>query len=89
MKIVTNQPYPNRIQWILENYLGPFAQQGPLGDFDPRRDLEVYVDGTLIPVRSFVFIISPLTLRWEIQKPPRRSEGVLRMGLIDFATQCG
>jgi hypothetical protein len=55
MQIITNQPYPNRIQWILENYHGPFTQVGPYGDFDPRRDLEVYVDGVLTPVSSFVF----------------------------------
>jgi hypothetical protein len=51
----TNLPYPNRIQWILNNYQGPLSQDGPLGDFDPRRDLEVYVDGVLIPVRTFSF----------------------------------
>jgi hypothetical protein len=55
MKIVTNQPFPNRIQWILENYTGPFVQDGPLGIFDPRRDLEVYVDGVLTPVSTFIF----------------------------------
>ncbi len=51
----TNAPYPDRIQWILNDYLGPFIQDGPLGVFDPRRDLEVYVDGQLIPVRTFAF----------------------------------
>ena len=56
MTVKTNAPYPNRIQWILgDYYVGPFTQDGPLGQFDPRRDLEVYVDGTLITVRSFVF----------------------------------
>jgi hypothetical protein len=55
MQIITNLPYPNRIQWVLENYTGPFSQDGPLGSFDPRRDLEVYVDGLLTPVHSFVF----------------------------------
>jgi hypothetical protein len=55
MSVQTNAPYPNRIQWMLGNYTGPFTQDGPLGDFDPRRDLEVYVDGTLVPVRSFTF----------------------------------
>jgi len=51
----TNTPYPDRIQWILNDYLGPFVQEGPLGEFDPRRDLEVYVDGYLTPVRTFAF----------------------------------
>jgi hypothetical protein len=56
MSIQTNAPYPNRIQWILgDSYTGPLTQIGPLGAFDPRRDLRVYVDGTLVSVRSFVF----------------------------------
>lgn len=55
MKIITNAPYPNRIQWVLENYTGPFTQDGPYGDFDPRRDLEVYVDGVRTPIRSYIF----------------------------------
>src|ERR1017187_758873 len=55
MSVETNAPYPNRIQWMLGEYVGPFVQNGPLGSFDPRRDLEVYVDGALIPVRSFTY----------------------------------
>ena len=55
MQIITNLPYLNRIQLLLENYSGPLVQNGPLGYFDPRRDLEVYVDGTLVRIRSFVF----------------------------------
>jgi hypothetical protein len=51
----TNAPYPDRIQWILNEYTGPLAQNGPLGSFDPRRDLEVYVDGQLIAVHTFSF----------------------------------
>jgi hypothetical protein len=31
---------------------GPLVQSGPLGDFDPRRDIEIYVDGDLVPVRT-------------------------------------
>jgi hypothetical protein len=51
----TNEPYPNRIQIVLAPFFGPFVQDGPLGAFDPRRDLEVYVDGVLQPVQTFAF----------------------------------
>ena len=53
----TNGPYPNRIQLPLGNWIGPFVQPAPgtLGDFDPRRDLEVYVDGILVPVQTFSY----------------------------------
>lgn len=51
----TNAPYADRIQIVCDPYVGPFTQDGPLGDFDPRRDLEVYVDGQLVPVLTFTF----------------------------------
>ena len=51
----TNTSYPDRIQWILNEYKGPFIQNGPLGSLDPRRDLEIYVDGQLTPVKNFSF----------------------------------
>jgi hypothetical protein len=51
----TNLSYPNRIQLVLAPLQGPFAQDGPLGAFDPRRDLRVYVDGTLQTVQGFSF----------------------------------
>jgi hypothetical protein len=51
----TNQPYPNRIQLVLAPFVGPFVQDGPLGDFDPRRDLEVYVDGVREVIQTFSF----------------------------------
>lgn len=51
----TNQPYPNRIQIVLTPLIGPFTQDGPLGQFDPRRDIEVWVDGVLTPVQTFTF----------------------------------
>lgn len=54
MEIVTNAPYPNRIQYLIDG-MGPIFQDGPYGNFDPRRDLEVYVDGVLTSVRSFTF----------------------------------
>jgi hypothetical protein len=51
----TNAPYPNRIALWLSPFTGPFVQDGPLGSFDPRRDLQVYVDGTLTTIQSFSF----------------------------------
>ena len=51
----TNAGYPNRIQIVLAPFVGPFVQDGPLGTFDPRRDLEVYVDGVKLPVQTFSF----------------------------------
>lgn len=51
----TNLPYPNRIQIVLAPLVGPFVQDGPLGAFDPRRDLQVYVDGALQTVQTFSF----------------------------------
>jgi hypothetical protein len=51
----TNAPFPNRIQIVLDPYVGPFVQDGPLGSFDPRRDLEVWIDGVLTPVQTFAF----------------------------------
>ena len=55
MRVETNLPYANRIQLLLESYPGPLIQNGPLGQFDPTRDLEVYVDGDLQTVHSFTF----------------------------------
>lgn len=55
MYVQTNQPYSNRIQIVLAPFIGPFGQNGPLGDFDPRRDLQVYVDGVLQVVQSFSY----------------------------------
>ncbi len=55
MYVQTNQPYNDRIQIVCDPYIGPFTQDGPRGSFDPRRELQVSVDGQLIPVRTFVF----------------------------------
>jgi hypothetical protein len=55
MQAITNAPFPDRIQILCAPFIGPFAQDGPLGDFDPRRDLKVFVDGVQIAVRSFAF----------------------------------
>ena len=51
-----NSSYPNRIQLSLGDFIGPLAQPGsPPVDFDPRVDLEVYIDGSLETVKSFSF----------------------------------
>ena len=44
----TNVPYPNRIAIYLAPYVGRSSRDGPLGTFNPQRDLQVYVDGALI-----------------------------------------
>jgi hypothetical protein len=55
MQVQTNQPYTNRVQLLLTPFFGPFVQPGPLGDFDPRRDVEVYVDGVRQVVQTFSY----------------------------------
>ena len=55
MYATTNGPYANRIAIWLAPFFGPFVQDGPLGEFDPRRDLEVYVDGVRQVVQTFAF----------------------------------
>ena len=96
----TNAPYLNRIQLVLTApYVGPFVQAGPLGSFNPTRDLEVYVDGALIPVQTWsfdvvgnrylLFMPQPINLQGVIQvvhrvpSPPFRDAGSLR--LLGFA----
>lgn len=55
MFIQTNGPYPNRIAIVLAPFFGPLIQDGPLGAFDPRRDLEVYVDGVKQVIQTFAY----------------------------------
>lgn len=55
MQVLTNGPYPNRIQILCTPYIGPFVQDGPLGLFNPSRDLDIYVDGVLQTVQTFSF----------------------------------
>jgi len=65
-QVETNAPYTARVQLLLTpaGLTGPLVQfgptggagaTGPLGTFDPRRDLEIYVDGSLINVLTFSF----------------------------------
>jgi|ERR1035437_8025660 hypothetical protein len=55
MYVQTNAPYPNRIQILCTPYIGPFVQAGPLGLFNPIRDLAIYVDGARQTVQTFSF----------------------------------
>jgi hypothetical protein len=50
-----NQPFPNRIQLVLGSFNGPLVQLGPLGQFNPQRDLQVYVDGVRQTVQSSTY----------------------------------
>lgn len=52
---ITNGGLLDRIQLLCSPLVGPFSQNGPLGSFDPRRDVFAYVDGKLIPVTTFSF----------------------------------
>jgi|SRR5208282_1446336 len=52
----TNEPYPSRVQLVINSpFIGPFTQNGPLGAFDPARDLIIYADGVLQTVLSSSF----------------------------------
>lgn len=51
----TDALFPNRIQLVLAPFAGPLVQGGPLGTFDPRRDLSVYTDGVLQTIQTFAF----------------------------------
>jgi len=55
MEAITNGPYPNRLQITCAPYIGPFVQDGPLGLFNPARDLDIYVDGVLQVVQTSSF----------------------------------
>ena len=99
IKVETNAPYPNRIQLILGNMTGPFLQTGPLGFFDPRRDLEVYVDGELTPIRTFTFDYinnryllytqSPFNLQGVIQVVHHMPDPPFAFGVTGFGQQFG
>lgn len=51
---VVNRPYPNRVQLNLGTLPGPLLNPS-LGDFDPRRDIQIYNDGKLMTVDSFTW----------------------------------
>jgi hypothetical protein len=52
--VVLNPAYPNRIQLRLGFFLGPLATADGTA-FNPGRDLEVFVDGTALPIQNFTF----------------------------------
>ena len=53
LTVVTNAPYPNRIQILLGDYIGPLIQPiSPPIEFDPTVDLEVYVDGVPLVIKN-------------------------------------
>lgn len=58
IQAATNASFPNRIELYFSPYIGPLTQTGPLGTFNPTRDLEVYVDGTLFTVQSWSFDVA-------------------------------
>jgi hypothetical protein len=55
ISIQTNGPFPNRIVLNCGPFTGPFSSAGPLGAFNPIRDLEIYIDGVLTPVKTWSF----------------------------------
>jgi hypothetical protein len=55
MQFFTSPSAPNRVQLELGGLLGPFVQDGPLGAFDPRRDLSLFIDGVPTPVVTASF----------------------------------
>ncbi len=55
MQAIANGPYPNRIQIPCAPYIGPFVQDGPLGLFDPSRDLIFVCDGVILTVQTWSF----------------------------------
>lgn len=55
MQAIANGPYPNRLQLTLAPFIGPFVQNGPLGLFNPGRDLDIYVDGVKLTVQTYSF----------------------------------
>ena len=50
----TNGPFPNRLVLSCAPFAGPFTSPG-LGAFDPRTDMEFYVDGDPLTVSEFTF----------------------------------
>ena|SRR5271157_3721224 len=55
---MTNAPYPNRIQLILGDWVGPLTQPtSPPTPFDPTNSehLEVYVNGVLLAIETASF----------------------------------
>ncbi len=54
LELLTNGPFPNRLVLTCAPFAGPFTSPG-LGAFDPRTDMEFYVDGDPITISQFAF----------------------------------
>jgi len=54
---VVNGNYSTRIQLQLGSLTGPLSSSA-LGAFDPRRDLDIYVDGAPMKILSFTFVVA-------------------------------
>jgi hypothetical protein len=54
LSTVINAPYPNRVQLLCAPLTGPFTS-AVLGSFDPRRDLQIWLNGDPLAISSFVF----------------------------------
>jgi hypothetical protein len=52
LQATINAPYPNRIQLTSVQPL-PLMSPGALGSFDPRRDVQVYVNGAVVAIQTF------------------------------------
>ena len=50
----TNAPFPGRLALYCSPLAGPYTSSA-LGAFDPRRDMQIYVDGDLLDIVSFSF----------------------------------
>ena len=55
IEAVANGPYPTRLQLKCGSLIGPFVQNGPLGLFNPGRDLDIICDGVKLTVQTFSF----------------------------------
>ena len=52
----TNAPYPNRLQLVLGDWIGPLIRPtSPPVEFDPTKDVEVYVDGVPLDITMASF----------------------------------
>lgn len=53
LQAIVNEPYPNRIQLICGSWPPPW--NNGLRAFDPTIDLQVYVDGDVLPIVNFSY----------------------------------
>lgn len=91
---------PNCIQLVLNGVTGPFTQAaGPLGSFNPQRDLTVYIDGSRVDIGQAWFdsshnqyllfmkkIVSPYSVVQVVHHVPEPPFSVGATTLPGFAT---